>query len=49
MIKMRQNQTISTFTKYLKYLRNLLLDVKSATVLYDGETQGKSLLNLRDI
>ena len=39
----------SDFTKNLKYLQSLLPDVKSATVIYDGETQGKSLLNLRDI
>ena len=37
------------FTKNLKYLQSLLPDVKSATVIYNGETQGKSLLNLRDI
>lgn len=37
------------FTKNLKYLRNLLPDVKSATVIYNGDTQGENLLNIRDI
>ena len=39
----------SDFTKNLKYLQNLLPDVRSATVIYNGETQGLSLRNLRDI
>ncbi len=37
------------FTKNLKYLQNLLPNVKNSTVIYNGETQGKNLLNIRDI
>lgn len=37
------------FTKNLKYLQELLPGVKNTTVIYNGETQGKNLLNLRDI
>lgn len=37
------------FTKNLKYLQKLLPNIQSATVIYNGETQGKSLLNIRDI
>lgn len=37
------------FTKNLKYLRNLLPDVKLATVIYNGISQGDNLLNIRDI
>ncbi len=37
------------FTKNLKYLQNLLPDIISATVIYNGDTQGKNLINIRDI
>lgn len=37
------------FTKNLKYLQKLLPGVRTSTVIYNGETQGKNLLNLRDI
>lgn len=37
------------FTKNLKYLQNLLPEVKSATVVYDGQTRGTDLKNIRDI
>lgn len=37
------------FTKNLRYLQKLLPDVQSATVIYNGETQGRNLLNIRDI
>ncbi|MDE6287703.1 MAG: ATP-binding protein, partial [Muribaculaceae bacterium] len=37
------------FTKNLKYLQNLLPDIRTATVIYNGESQGKGLLNIRDI
>ncbi len=39
----------SDFTKNIKYLQNLLPNVKSSTVIYNGETQGTNLLNIRDI
>ncbi|MDE5554253.1 MAG: ATP-binding protein [Muribaculaceae bacterium] len=35
------------FTKNLKYLASLLPDVKNSTVIYDGETHGTDLINLR--
>ncbi len=37
------------FTKNLRYLQKLLPEVRTTTVIYNGETQGKSLLNIRDI
>lgn len=37
------------FTKNLKYLRKLLPNIQNSTVIYNGETQGKGLLNIRDI
>ena len=37
------------FTKNLKYLQKLLPNVRIATVIYNGETQGKNLLNIREI
>ncbi|MDE5800722.1 MAG: ATP-binding protein [Paramuribaculum sp.] len=37
------------FTKNLKYLRELLPNIQNSTVIYNGETQGKGLLNIRDI
>ena len=37
------------FTKNLKYLQNLLPEVRSTTVIYNGDTHGKNLLNIRDI
>lgn len=37
------------FTKNLKYLQQLLPAVRSAAVIYNGQTQGNSLLNIRDI
>lgn len=37
------------FTKNLKYLQQLLPNVRSSSVIYNGETQGKNLLNIRDI
>ncbi|MDE7386686.1 MAG: ATP-binding protein [Muribaculaceae bacterium] len=37
------------FTKNLKYLQELLPAVRTATVIYNGETQGKNLLNIREI
>lgn len=37
------------FTKNLKYLQKLLPDVRTSTVIYNGETQGRTLLNIRDI
>lgn len=37
------------FTKNLKYLQKLLPDVRTATVIYNGETQGPTLLNIREI
>lgn len=37
------------FTRNLKYLSNLLPDVKQSIVIYDGETQGSSILNIRDV
>lgn len=39
----------TNFTKNLKYLQNLLPNVKSTTVIYNGEKQGNNLLNIRDI
>lgn len=35
------------FTKNLKYLAALLPDVKNSTVIYDGQTQGSALINIR--
>lgn len=37
------------FTKNLKYLQKLLPEVKTSTVIYNGETQGNNLLNIRDV
>lgn len=37
------------FTKNLKYLQQLLPAVRSAAVIYNGQTQGNTLLNIRDI
>lgn len=37
------------FAKNLKYLQKLLPDVKTSTVIYNGETQGNNLLNIRDV
>ncbi len=37
------------FTKNLRYLRNLLPDVRIAAVIYNGETSDRNLLNIRDI
>ncbi len=37
------------FTKNIKYLQKLLPDIKTSTVIYNGESQGKNLLNIRDI
>ncbi len=37
------------FTKNLKYLRNLLPNIRTSAVIYNGPTQGKKLLNIRDI
>lgn len=37
------------FTKNLKYLQKLLPTVRKATVIYNGETQGGNLLNIREI
>lgn len=37
------------FLKNLKYLQSLLPDVRSSAVVYDGETIGDNLINLRDI
>lgn len=37
------------FTKNLKYLQQLLPNVRNAAVIYNGETQGSNLLNIRDI
>lgn len=37
------------FTKNLKYLANLLPDVKQSTVIYDGIPQGDTLLNIRQL
>lgn len=35
------------FTRNLKYLSALLPEVKHSAIIYDGETQGDSLLNIR--
>lgn len=37
------------FTKNLKYLQKLLPNIQTSAVIYNGETQGKGLLNIRDI
>lgn len=37
------------FTKNIKYLQKLLPNILTAAVIYNGDTQGKTLLNLRDI
>ncbi len=37
------------FTKNLKYLQNLLPDVRTSTVIYNGESRGKNLLNIRNL
>lgn len=37
------------FTKNIKYLQKLLPNIRTAAVIYNGDTQGKNLLNLRDI
>lgn len=37
------------FTKNLKYLQALLPNVQHAAVIYNGDTQGPDLLNIRDI
>lgn len=37
------------FLKNIKYLQSVLPDVKESTVIYDGESKGSSLLNLRQI
>lgn len=37
------------YTKNLKYLAALLPDIRSSAVIYDGETQGNTLLNIRKL
>lgn len=37
------------FTKNLKYLQKLLPYIQTSAVIYNGETQGRSLLNIRNI
>lgn len=37
------------FTKNLKYLQKLLPNIQTSAVIYNGETQGRSLLNIRNI
>lgn len=37
------------FTKNLKYLQKLLPNIQTSAVIYNGDTQGRSLLNIRDI
>lgn len=39
----------SDFTKNLKYLSELIPDVKTYSVIYDGQTMGETLINIRDI
>ena len=39
----------SDFTRNLKYLSNLLPDVRQSTVIYDGSTEGASLINIRQL
>ena len=39
----------SNFTKNLKYLSGLLPDVGQSTVIYDGISEGKSLINIRKL
>lgn len=39
----------SDFTRNLKYLSNLLPDVRQSTVIYDGSTEGESLINIRQL
>ncbi len=37
------------FTKGLEYLKGLLPDVVASTVVYDGETRGTGIVNIRDL
>lgn len=37
------------FTKNLKYLQNLLPNVSNSAVIYNGQSQGRSLLNIREV
>ncbi|MDE6269868.1 MAG: DUF4143 domain-containing protein, partial [Muribaculaceae bacterium] len=37
------------FTKNLKYLQKLIPEVRTTTVIYNGQTNGRNLLNIRDI
>lgn len=37
------------FNKNMKYLNDLIPDVKGMSVIYDGKTMGTSLINIRDI
>ncbi|MDE6269206.1 MAG: ATP-binding protein [Muribaculaceae bacterium] len=37
------------FTKNLKYLKALLPNVNNSTIIYDGKSQGKDLINIREL
>lgn len=39
----------SEFLKNLKYVENLVPDIKGSTVIYDGKTLGTGLINIREI
>ena len=39
----------SEFTKNLNYLKSLIPDVETSSVIYDGETMGNVMINIRDI
>lgn len=40
---------LADFTANLNYLRCLLPDVKSAAIIYDGDSMGESVLNVRQL
>lgn len=37
------------FTKNLSYLKSLIPEVNATTIIYDGESMGDTLMNIRDI
>lgn len=37
------------FTKNIKYVSSLIKDVDGWSIIYDGESKGNSLINIRDI
>lgn len=40
---------LADFTANLNYLKHLLPDVKSAAIIYDGDSMGESVLNVRQL